>query len=452
VTAHPSSAAVAVVLAAGKGTRMKSSKPKVLHELCGRTMFAHVSAAVNRAGAENVLAVISPELREACESLHIGCVIQEPQRGTGHAMQLAMAAVQGDDAPVLVVSADMPLLTEELLSAVVERRRADGAALALVSARVPLPTNFGRIVREGGRVKRIVENVDCTPEELLIDEVNAGVYCFESRALRRHLAQLKPNNAQGELYLTDCIAAIVAEGGRVDTVSCEDRRLVMGVNNRVELAAARAVMQASILDAHMLAGVTITDPASTYVDADVTLEPDVTVLPQSLLLGSTSVARGCVLGPGAHLTNAKVGEESVIRWSVIIDSVVGAHVTVGPYAHLRLGTVVEDNAHVGNFVEMKKTRFGRGAKAGHLSYLGDANIGSKVNIGAGTITCNWDGNAKHPTEIGEGAFIGSNSSLVAPVKIGARGKTGAGSVVTRDVAAGEVVAGVPARPMPKKPK
>lgn len=444
--------AVAVVLAAGKGTRMKSRTPKVLHDLCGRTMFAHVLTAVNGAGAKNVLAVISPELRDACEGLHIGSVIQDPQLGTGHAMQLAMAALQGDDVPVLVVSADMPLLTAELLSAVVERRRADGAALALVTARVPLPTNFGRIVREGGRIMRIVENVDCTPEQLLIDEVNAGVYCFESRALRRHLAQLKPNNAQGELYLTDCIAAIVAEGGRVDSVLCEDRRLVMGVNNRVELAAARAVMQAAILDAHMLAGVTITNPASTYVDFDVTLEPDVTLLPQSLLFGRTRIARGSVIGPGTHLVDAQIGEDCAISWSVIEDSVVGAHVTIGPYAHLRGGAVVEDGAHIGNFVELKKTRFGRGAKAGHLSYLGDANIGSKVNIGAGTITCNWDGTAKHPTEIGEGAFIGSNSSLVAPVKIGARGKTGAGSVVTRDVAAGEVVAGVPARPMPKKSK
>jgi len=452
VSARGSSTAVAVVLAAGKGTRMKSSKPKVLHELCGRTMFAHVLSAVNRAGAENVLAVISPELRDACEGLGIGSVIQEPQLGTGHAMQLAMAALQGDDVPVLVVSADMPLLTAELLSAVVERRRADGAALALVTARVPLPTNFGRIIRDGGRVMRIVENVDCKPDELLIDEVNAGIYCFESRALRRHLAQLKPNNAQGELYLTDCIAAIVAEGGRVDAVLCEDRRLVMGVNNRVELAAARAVMQAAILDAHMLAGVTVTDPASTYVDADVTLEPDVTILPQSHLLGITRVAHGCVLGPGVQFVNTQIGEDCAISWSVIEDSIVGAHVTIGPYAHLRGGAVVEDGAHIGNFVELKKTRFGRGAKAGHLSYLGDANIGSKVNIGAGTITCNWDGTAKHPTEIGEGAFIGSNSSLVAPVKIGARGKTGAGSVVTRDVAAGEVVAGVPARPMPKKPK
>jgi bifunctional UDP-N-acetylglucosamine pyrophosphorylase/glucosamine-1-phosphate N-acetyltransferase len=442
----------AVVLAAGKGTRMKSSTPKVLHELCGRTMFAHVLSAVRGAGAGDVLAVVSPELRDACAALGIESVVQEPQVGTGHAMQLAMAAVRGDELPVLVVSADMPLLTSALLRAVVETQAVDDAPLAMVTARVPLPTNFGRIVREGDRVMRIVENVDCTSDQLSIDEVNAGVYCFESSALRRHLARLKPTNAQGELYLTDCIAAIVTEGGRVDTVVCDDQRLVMGVNNRVELAAARAVMQESILAAHMLAGVTVVDPASTYIDVDVTIEPDVTILPQSHLTGATRVARGCALGPGVQLDNAQIGEECEISWSVIEDSAVGAHVTIGPYAHLRGGAVVEDGAHIGNFVELKKTRMGRGAKAGHLAYLGDATLAAKVNIGAGTITCNYDGTTKHRTEIGEGAFIGSNSSLVAPVKIGAGAMTGAGSVVNRDVPAGERVAGVPARPLPKKPK
>ena len=442
----------AIVLAAGKGTRMKSRTPKVLHELCGRTMLAHVLKAVGAAGASDVLAVINPELREACAALGISSVIQEPQLGTGHAMQLAMAAVHGDDLPVLVVSADMPLLTSELLQAVVAARAAHNAPLAMVTARVPLPTNFGRIVRQGGRVMRIVENVDCTPAERSIDEVNAGVYCFDSGTMRRHLALLKPNNKQGELYLTDCIAAIVDEGGRIDTVDCEDRRLVMGVNNRVELAAARAVMQESILQAHMLAGVTVVDPAATYVDVDVTLETDVTILPHSHLARATRVAHGCVLGPGVQLDNAQIGAECVIRWSVIRDSTVGARVTIGPFAHLRDGAVIEDGAHIGNFVELKKTRMGRGAKAGHLAYLGDATLGAKVNIGAGTITCNYDGTAKHATEIGEGAFIGSNSSLVAPVKIGAGAKTGAGSVVTHDVPPGECVAGVPARPMPKKPK
>jgi bifunctional UDP-N-acetylglucosamine pyrophosphorylase/glucosamine-1-phosphate N-acetyltransferase len=447
-----SARARAVVLAAGKGTRMKSRTPKVLHEICGRTMLAHVLNAVSGAGASDVLAVINPELQEACADLHIANVVQEPQNGTGHAMQLAMAAVHGDELPVLVVSADMPLLTAELLQAVVAAREVHNAPLAMVTAHVPLPTNFGRIVRQGGRVMRIVENADCTPAERAIDEVNAGVYCFDSGALRRHLAQLKPNNKQGELYLTDCIAAIVDEGGRIDTVVCEDRRLVMGVNNRVELAAARAVMQESILQAHMLAGVTIVDPASTYVDADVTIEADVTILPQSHLTRATRVAQGCVLGPAVQLDNAQIGTDCVIRWSVIKNSTVSARVTVGPYAHLRDGAVVEDGAHIGNFVELKKTRMGRGAKAGHLAYLGDATLGAKVNIGAGTITCNWDGATKHATEIGEGAFIGSNSSLVAPVKIGAGAKTGAGSVVTHDVPAGEQVAGVPARPMAKKPK
>ena len=442
----------AIVLAAGKGTRMKSATPKVLHEICGRSMLDHVLATARAANAKDLTVVVNADLVATCEALGLAFILQEPQNGTGHAVQMAMAALSGDDKPVLIVSADMPLVPSSLLEAVVAARQAAKAQLTLVTARVTLPTNFGRIVREGGSVKGIVENTDCTEEQRRINEVNAGVYCFDSKALRTQLASLKPNNAQGELYLTDCIAGIAAEGGRIETVECDDPRLVMGVNNRAELAAARAVMQSRILTEHMLAGVTVVDPAATYVDIGVRIEPDVTIYPQTHVLGTSSIARGAKLGPGSQLRNVEVGEGCTVRWSVIEETRLGRGVTIGPFAHLRMGADVQDGAHIGNFVELKKTKMGRGAKAGHLSYLGDATIGAGANIGAGTITCNWDGKEKHPTSIGEGAFIGSNSSLVAPVTIGNGALTGAGAVVTHDVPAGERVAGNPAKPLPKRPK
>ena len=270
------------------------------------------------------------------------------------------------------------------------------------------------------------------------------------RVLRRCLAGLRPNNAQGELYLTDCIAAIVAEGGRVEAVVCENSRLVMGVNNRVELAAARAVMQRRILDELMLSGVTIVDPSTTYVDAQVLVGNDTVVLPNTLLRGKTMIGSGATIGPGCFLENAVVADDVHIWYSVVKDSSVGSGTTVGPFAHIRLNASVGDHCKVGNYVELKKTRMGSGAKAQHLSYLGDAEIGEGANIGAGTITCNWDGKNKNKTIVGKHAFIGSNSSLVAPISIGDGALTGAGAVVIRDVPAGERVVGNPAKPLKKK--
>ena len=440
----------AIVMAAGKGTRMKSRTPKVLHELCGRSMFEHVLEAVHGAGADEVAAVVSPELRGPIEALGVRCIVQEPQNGTGHAMQLAMAALAVRDGQVLIASGDMPLVPASLLRDVAGARAAKRADAALVSARVALPTNFGRIVREGGRVARIVENVDASEAERRIDEVNTGIYCFDEPSLRAHLGRLKPDNKQGELYLTDCIASIVRDKGAVEAVVCEDPRLVMGVNNRVELAAARAVMQRRILDEHMLAGVTIVDPAATYVDAPVAIGADTVILPNSHLRGKTTVGTGCSIGPGSMLENAVIGDGAQVWYSIVRDSTIGAGVTVGPFAHVRMGAQVDAEARIGNFVELKKTMLGRGAKAQHLAYLGDAEIGAEANIGAGTITCNWDGKNKNKTKIGRKAFIGSNSSLVAPVTIGDEALTGAGAVVIRDVQAGERVAGNPAKPL--KPK
>lgn len=442
----------AIIMAAGKGTRMKSRTPKVLHELCGRPMIEHVLDAVRGAGADEIAAVVSPELRPAVEALGIRCIVQDPQNGTGHAMQLAMAALDEIDGQVLVASGDMPLAPASLLRDVMAARAANGAPAALVSAHVTLPTNFGRIIRKNGQVAKIVENVDASESERAIDEVNTGIYCFDESSLRTHLRRLKPDNKQGELYLTDCIASIVADKGVVEAVVCGDARLVMGINNRVELAAARSVMQRRILDELMLSGVTIVDPSTTYVDAQVTAGNDTVVLPNTHLRGKTSIGSGCTIGPDSMLENAAVGDRVQVWYSIVRDSSIGAGVTVGPFAHIRMGAQVAEDARIGNFVELKKTVMGKGVKAQHLSYLGDAEIDADANIGAGTITCNWDGKNKNKTKIGRKAFIGSNSSLVAPVAIGDDALTGAGSVVIRDVQAGERVAGNPAKPLKPKSK
>ena len=439
----------AVIMAAGKGTRMKSRTPKVLHELCGRPMFAYALDAVRGAGADEIVAIVSPELLKPIEAMGVRGVVQEPQNGTGHALQLAMSALDAGGGQVLVASGDMPLVPTALLRDAVAAREKASAPLALVSARVP-DSNFGRVIRNGGRVVRVVEAVDASASERAIDEVNTGIYCFDERALRRHLATLRPDNAQGELYLTDCIGAIVEEGGHVEAVICEDRRLVMGVNNRKELAAARAVKQEQILEALMLSGVTIVDPTTTYADAEVTVGRDTVVMPNTHLRGKTTVGADCVIGPNSMLENAAIGDAARVWYSIVLDSAVGSRTTVGPFAHIRMGARVENDVRIGNFVELKKTAMAKGAKAQHLAYLGDAEIGADANIGAGTITCNWDGKNKNMTKVGRKAFIGSNSSLVAPISIGDGALTGAGSVVIRDVPDGERVAGNPAKPLKKK--
>ena len=440
---------IAIILAAGKGTRMKSRRPKVLHELCGRPMLDFVLDAVREAGAADCMVVVSPELREHVAG-RARTVVQESQNGTGHAVRLALEALGDPDASLLVACGDMPLVPASLYSGVVRRQIQTRAAVALVTARVTLPSDFGRVTRIAGKVHRIVEHADASVEERRIDEVNAGIYCFDGASLRRSLQALSPDNAQGELYLTDCIGSLVAEEERIETVDAADPTDIMGVNTRVELAAARRIIQDRILRRHMLDGVTILDPATTYVDAAVSIGPDSTIYPQTHVRGTTVIGSGCVIGPNTTLSDARVGDAAQIVYSVARDCSIGKRVTVGPFAHLRGGSVVEEGAHIGNFVELKNTRMGRGVKAGHLSYLGDADLGEQANIGAGTITCNFDGTRKHKTKVGKRAFIGSNSSLVAPLEIGDDALTGAGSVVIRDVGEGERVAGNPAKPLPKR--
>lgn len=440
----------AIVLAAGKGTRMKSGRPKVMHELCGRPMLWYVLRALRDAGIGESVVVVSPELQEAAGAFDVSAVVQEPQLGTGHAVKIALEALAPRGGRILVACADMPLVSHELFGTVAAALDGDGASMALVTAAMPLPSNFGRVVRENGDVVRIVEVRDASPGELRICEMNAGIYAFDEGELRGAVGRLRDDNAQKEFYLTDTVADFVVRGKRVAPVPAPSHLDVLGINDRIELARARKAMNDRLCGAHMREGVTIVDPETTYLEPELTIGRDTVVYPNTTISRLSELGERCVVGPNARLSGVKVGSDVTVRESVVVDSSVGNGATIGPYAHLREESVLGDDVRVGNFVEIKKSVLERGVKAGHLSYLGDARIGEETNVGAGTITCNYDGESKHTTVVGKNAFIGSNSSLVAPVTIGDNALTGAGAVVTRDVGEGERVAGNPARPLPAK--
>jgi bifunctional UDP-N-acetylglucosamine pyrophosphorylase/glucosamine-1-phosphate N-acetyltransferase len=435
----------AIVLAAGKGTRMKSALPKVLHDLCGRPMLWYVLEALRATGIEEIVIVASPELEPLLAPFGVGCVVQSPQRGTGHAVQVALAALEPRNDTVVVAYGDMPLVDGTIFEDVQAAVDADaGTALGLVTARMPLPSSFGRVVRNGTTIEKIVEFRDATTAERAIEEMNAGIYAFDERALRAVIGRLSDDNAQGELYLTDTVELLVAESHRVVPVEAVDYRLVLGVNDRVELAGARATMNERLCRAHMRAGVTIVDPATTYLEPGLTIGADSIIAPNTAIGGGSVLGLRTRVGPNVRLDNARLDDDVCVTESVVLDTAIGARTTVGPFAHLRGGNAIGGDVHIGNFVELKNARLAAGVKAGHLTYLGDATVGENANIGAGTITCNYDGARKNETTIGRDAFIGSNSSLVAPLTIGEGALTGAGAVVIRDVPAGDRVAGNPA--------
>jgi bifunctional UDP-N-acetylglucosamine pyrophosphorylase/glucosamine-1-phosphate N-acetyltransferase len=418
-----------VILAAGQGTRMKTGEPKVLAPVCGRTLLAWVVDSALALDPKSVIVVVGhgadavkASARDLDPKGRLKFVVQEPQRGTGHALQCCLSALGADPGVVVVLYGDMPLLSSESLQRLIAAQAETRGGAALLSAEPKDARAFGRIVRGAdGGVQRIVEHKDAGAPERAIREVNLGVYAFDGRALVAHLPHLKDDNAQKELYLTDVVARLVAEGKRVSAIVLEDEREAIGVNTLGHLAEARAVLQARILEEHMLAGVYIEDPATTYVDWGVRIGARTRILP-------------C----------------TVIRSGVVI----GEHCEVGPFTQLRPGTVLEDGAELGNFVEAKNSRVGKRSKAKHLAYLGDATLGEKVNIGAGTIFANYDGKAKHPTRVEDGAFVGSGTVLVAPCKIGRGAVTGAGAVIKRnsDVPAGETWVGVPAKKLDKSAK
>ncbi|MGA8576609.1 MAG: bifunctional UDP-N-acetylglucosamine diphosphorylase/glucosamine-1-phosphate N-acetyltransferase GlmU [Candidatus Cybelea sp.] len=443
----------AIVLAAGKGTRMKSARSKVLHEVCGRPMLWYVIQALRGAGIPEILVVVNDELEGEIGDFDVESVVQVEQLGTGHAVRVALERLEPSAGGRIVVACgDMPLVTEENFRDVMGSLDSprDGAAMSLVTVKMPLPSSFGRIVRRGPAVERIVEVRDATPAELAIDEMNAGIYAFDEAALRDAVAHLRDDNAQSEYYLTDTVAYFVEGGKRVAPVLATDHLHVLGINDRVELAQARKEMNARLCAQHMRDGVTIVDPDTTYLEPELEIGADTVIYPNSTIGRLSRLGQACVIGPNSRLSNAVLGDRVVVRESVILNSTLGSDISVGPFAHVRAEARLGDGVHVGNFVEIKKSQLERRVKVSHLSYLGDAAIGEETNVGAGTITCNFDGEKKNETVIGRGVSIGSNTSLVAPVTIGDGALTGAGSVVTKDVLEGERVAGNPARPLPKK--
>ena len=446
----------AVVLAAGEGTRMRSDVPKVLHPLCGRPMLLHVIDSLVALPLERIVVVVGHGaervtktlLEQVATEMPIEFVEQPFQRGTGDAASVALTAgvfdVDGED-DLLVVPGDAPLLQAETLAALARAHREADAAATLLTAILPDPTGYGRVVRDdSGQVREIIEQTEADDDQLAIDEINTSIYCFRRGLLAPALRRLSPENAQGEYFLTDVVGVLRETGHAVVTVPADDPAETAGVNDRAQLAAAEAVLRARINHRWMREGVTMLDPTRTYVDAEVQLEPDTRLLPDTTLEGRTVVGAGAVIGPGTHLVDTIVGERSVIRQSVAYEAEIGDDVTVGPFAHLRPGTRLAARVHIGNFVEIKNSEIGEGAKVPHLSYVGDADIGAGANIGAGTITANYDGRLKHRTTIGRGARIGSNSVLVAPVEVGDGAYTGAGAVVNRDVPPGALAKGVPA--------
>lgn len=437
----------AVVLAAGKGKRMHSDLPKVLHSVCGQPLLLYVLDALAAAGVARPIVVVghgAESVREAAGS-RAEFVEQREQLGTGHAVRQALPLLQGSSDPILVLYGDTPLLEAATLTRLVDVHRTARAPVAMLTADLTDPSGYGRVVRSSsGAVTRIVEQADLAPDEARIAEVNAGVYVFEPGTLRAGLSALHPANAQGEYYLTDVIGWALSQGRRVEALRADPEQ-ILGINSRRELAAVEALMRRRILDRLMDAGVTVVDPAATYVHATVRVGYDTVIHPQSYLEGTTVVGAGCTIGPQAHVVDTTLADRVRVVASTVVGSEVGEGTTIGPYSRLRRGSRIGRFVEIGNFAEIKNATVGDRTKIHHKSYIGDATLGEQVNIGAGTVTCNYDGTRKHHTVIEDGAFIGSDTMLIAPVRVGRGAVTGAGAVVNKDVPPGGVAVGVPAR-------
>jgi len=427
---------VVVILAAGEGTRMKSSLPKVLHQICGKPMVKYVVETAKELNPRGMVAVIGYGAHQVTSHVKDDAeiVIQEQQLGTGHAVRVAESVIGDFDGMLLVLCGDTPLLKSETLRKLIDIHRESKAAATILTAVLKDPVGYGRIIRDKkGLVAGIVEEKDVTFKQQKICEINSGTYCFDAKKLFVTLPELTRENEQREFYLTDVIGILKSRGEKIATHSVSDGCEVLGVNSRRELAKAEGIMRERIINGWMEEGVTFIDPLSTFVGPDVTLGQDTLIYPFTLLEGSTSVGRNCTIGPWAHLIDAQVGDEVEIRNGVIRESIIEDGVRLGPFCSLRPGTRIKKGAKIGTFVEVKSSDIGRKSKVPHLSYIGDATIGEDVNIGAGTITCNYDGIRKYKTIIEDGAFIGSDTMLIAPVKIGKNAATGAGSAIAQDV-------------------
>ena len=442
-----------LIMAAGLGTRMKSNRAKVLHEIGGAPLIAYVVRAAQALDPRAIITIVGHQAEEVERAVlaEVGelasFVVQEKQRGTGDAVESARAVLENSDSLVLVLSGDVPMIRVETLQNLIKNHNNTGAACSILSVRLENPTGYGRIIRDNnGEFRKIVEQRDATEEERQVREINSGIYCFEAKDLYAALRKVEPKNDQGEYYLTDVPEIILASGGAVSVYLIHDPREVSGVNTRAELAEFENLVRRSAIRRLMIeSGVTFIDPSHAYVSAEAQIGRDTVIHPNVTIEGKSVIGEGCVIRAGARITNSRVGDNVTVKdHSVIVDSQIESNCSVGPFAHLRMNALLEEKATVGNFVEVKKSRLKRGTKAMHLSYLGDATIGERTNIGAGTVTCNYDGVNKHETIIEDDVKIGSDTMLVAPVRVGARSMTGAGSVVTKDVPPDSLVAGVPA--------
>ena len=439
--------AAVLVLAAGEGTRMRSATPKVLHTLAGRSLVGHVVAAARELGPKDLVVVVGHGRDAVTTHLadldpSIRTAVQEPQNGTGHAARIALEQLPAVEGTVVVVYGDTPLLTGGTLHQLASAHAAEGNAATVLTAVLADPHGYGRVRRDAdGSVAAIVEQRDADAAHLVITEINSGMYAFDVALLRSALTRLTTNNAQGEEYLTDVLAILGGDGHRVGAVVARDAEEVLGVNDRVQLAHARRVLRDRILDSWMRAGVTVIDPATTWVDVDVTLEPDAVLHQDTRLHGRTHVAAGAQVGPGCTLRDTTVGEDAVVRHAWCEEAEIGPRAVVGPFTYLRPGTQLAEGAKAGAYVEIKNAQLGSGAKVPHLSYVGDAEIGAGSNIGAATVFVNYDGVAKHRTVVGDHVRIGSDTMLVAPVTIGDGAYTAAGSVITEDVPPGAMAVG-----------
>lgn len=425
----------AVVMAAGKGTRMKSKYPKVLHQICGKSLVAHVIQSLREAFIDEITVVIGhgKELLEQALGTKVNYAYQLEQLGTGHAVLQAKSYIDTSKI-VLVVSGDTPLLSPDTLSLLVRKHQETGASVTVLTAVPDNASGYGRIVRnDSGLIQAIVEDKDASSAIKAIKEINTGTYCFSGDFLFQSLDKLQPNNAQNEYYLTDVIAQAVESGLPVVAEKCRDPRELLGINSRGQLAAAAQVMNQRIVEILMASGVTIMDPESTFIERDVEVGKDSLILPFTFLQGQTTIGEDCTIGPNSRIADSIVGNGVIIEHSVVKSAEIGDACSVGPFAYIRPGTVLGSEVKIGDFVEIKKSFINDGSKVPHLSYIGDSQIGKNVNIGAGTITCNYDGRNKFPTDIADNAFIGSNTNLVAPVKVGPGAVVAAGSTITKDV-------------------
>ncbi len=434
----------AIILAAGAGTRMKSSKPKVLHEVCGKPMVKHVIEQVRKAGAKNIIAVVghgAESVKGALESENISFAVQAEQLGTGHAVMQASDLID-QDGNVLVLCADTPLITAESLTALIDYHVGKNNAVTVLTAEVDNPFGYGRIVREDdGSFKKIVEEKDASDDEKQICEINSGMYCYKAEFLKEYLSKLTNDNSQKEYYITDLIEMAVRDKLGAGAFVIGDNCEIMGVNNRIQLSEAQKVMNRRIAMRHMMNGVTIVNPDDVYIEDDVIIGSDTEVWSGAVLKGSTVIGSGCVIGKDTIIENSIIGDGVEILKSVIKESTVGSDTTVGPFAYLRPKSQVGNNCRVGDFVEMKNVTFGDGSKASHLSYIGDADVGEDVNVGCGVVFSNYDGVHKFRSTVGDRAFLGSNVNLIAPVKLEDDAYIAAGTTVTVTVPEGSLCVG-----------